>query len=334
MFVNLERRPDSPLEAYAVAQAICNIPKDSFGGSLSLNGEVPIGMFVRPDTYHGGCVALRHGDLAAFMLSLMSDKPVLRFPRLDFEIPLNLAPLAVLGDRGLLYRDINDPAPRGAFDMYPLESHHVPTYPALWAHDQHRERYLEVHPDREARARQDQTREARDKWKRTASRLHFTRDFRVNSQSLAACLTPEPTIGGAAWPNFLVADELWEPLLVLWANSTLGLMLWWWLGTRQQPGRARLTLSRLPDLPVLDPRVLTEAQLTRTRHLYDDFKGRVFLPAYAAYRDETRQALDRMVLVELLGLPAEILPELDLLRRQWCEEPSVYGSESKAPPGR
>lgn len=41
-----------------------------------------------------------------------------------------------------------------------------------------------------------------------------------------------------------------------------------------------------------------------------------------------------MVLVELLSLPVEILPELDLLRRQWCEEPSVYGSESRSPPGR
>ena len=331
-YANLHQRPANPLEAYAVARALSGLPWASGPQPFAFaDTATEIGIHMQTAILQGGCVALRHAELAACLLALTdTPAPVLRFPRLPQAYPLSLVPLARLGDTGLVHRDLNGADGRGPFDIHPLSAHRVPTYPALWAHDQH----LEVQPDREARVRPGQAAAAQAKWSQTASRLHFTLDFRINSQSLAACLTPEPCIGGRAWPNFKVDDEIWESLLVLWANSTLGLMLWWWQGSRQQPGRASNTLARLPELPMLDPRVLTEVQLTCARHLYDDFKGRVFLPAYEAYRDETRQALDRMVLVELLGLPAEILPELDLLRRQWCEEPSVYGSKSKAPPGR
>ena len=63
----------------------------------------------------------------------------------------------------------------------------------------------------------------------SATRLHFTLDFRLNSQSLAACLTPEPTLGGRAWPNFRLNND-WEKIITLWANCTLGLMAFWWFG--------------------------------------------------------------------------------------------------------
>ena len=40
------------------------------------------------------------------------------------------------------------------------------------------------------------------------------------------------------------------------------------------------------------------------RKIFTDVAKREFLPANEAYRDETRQALDRTVLCELLGLPS------------------------------
>ena len=335
-YVNLHQRPASPLEAYAVARTLSGLPWESGPQPFAFaDTTTEIGIHMETATLQGGCVALRHVELATCLLALTdTSAPVLRFPRLSQDYPLDLAPLALLGDTGLVHRDLNGANGRGPFSIHPLSEQRVPTYPALWAHNQHRERHLEVLPDREARVRPGQAAAAQAKWSQTASRLHFTLDFTMNSQSLAACLTPEPCIGGRAWPNFLVADDLWEPLLVLWTNSTLGLMLWWWQGSRQQPGRASSSLSRLPTLTVLDPRALTQAQLTHAQHIYDDFKGRVFLPAHEAYQDDTRQDLDRMVLVELLGMPVEILPELELLRRQWCEESSVYGSENKAPSSR
>ena len=44
-------------------------------------------------------------------------------------------------------------------------------------------------------------------------------------------------------------------------------------------------------------------------------------------RDNTRKDLDRAVLIELLGLPEDILEPLDLPRQKWCAEPSVHGGK-------
>ena len=71
------------------------------------------------------------------------------------------------------------------------------------------------------------------------------------------CLTPEKCLGGTAWPNIVPGDEYHEIPLLLWCNSTLGLLMHWWKGTRQQAGRSRITITAVLDLPVLDPRTLT-----------------------------------------------------------------------------
>ena len=116
----------------------------------------------------------------------------------------------------------------------------------------------------------------------TATRLHFNRDFRLNSQSLAACLTPTSALGGRAWPNFLMTDRRDETATVLWANTTLGLMLFWWFGTTQQAGRSNLTISRLPNLPALDSRAMSDAQHACAQGIFEDFRARPFLPANEA----------------------------------------------------
>ena len=53
--------------------------------------------------------------------------------------------------------------------------------------------------------------------------------------------------------------------------------------------------------------------------------------ANEAYRDATRQALDKTVLVDLLGVPSSMLDSLAPLRQQWCNEPTVHGGKSTRP---
>ncbi len=81
----------------------------------------------------------------------------------------------------------------------------------------------------------------------------------------------------------------------------------------------------------LDVRQLSDAQVQRAHAIFDDFREREFLPANEAYHDETRQALDEAVLVNLLGLPESILEPLALLRLQWCQEPTVHGGKATRP---
>lgn len=220
--------------------------------------------------------------------------------------------------------------------MRAIGSGEVPTWPMLWAHSADRERRLVVLPDSCGDPRSDDEERAADRWNTSASRLHASLDFRLNSQSLAMCLTPEKCLGGTAWPNIIPNDENHEFPLLLWCNSTLGLLLHWWKGTRQQAGRSRLTITAVPHLPVLDPRTLTDQQTDHCRAIFDDLKDQDFLPANEAYRDATRKVLDRNLLfgrASVLRLDPALEEGLDLLREQWCAEPSVHGGKRTRIPG-
>ena len=328
LFVNLFRRPRSSVEASEVAELIARLPAESLGRIHA--GEQRIGTYIRAGLENGGCAALRETALAEAMMALADG--VLRMPRWQ-PTALPIARLGALGRRGPLHRDIGNakdggPPFRGPFKIVAREG--VSSYPALWAHDAERERLLVVQPDREGEVRQGCEERALRLWQ-AAARLHFTLDFGINSQSLTACVTPGACLGGRAWPGFKPDDEAWTKAVALWANTTLGLMAFWWLGSRQHEGRAITTLSNLPALRVLDPRTLTPAQLDRADDIFNRFRTCPLLAANEAYRDDVRKALDRAVLTELLALPDEVLAPLDNLRRQWCAEPSVHGGKETAP---
>ncbi|MDE0357109.1 MAG: hypothetical protein OXN92_05145 [Gammaproteobacteria bacterium] len=331
LFANLKRRPKSLLEATDVARAIRQTLRDAERTGWLLVGDSSVaGSYVRDRLSSTGAVGIRNPDLASTMLALTEGG--LKLPRRKEALDVPITRLSELGNRGPIDRDLvgrdSQGSPRGPWDMVGYaEAETPPTYPALWAHHAPRERCLVVEPDRAGRVREGCHQAAVGRWKSAASQLHFNRDFRINSQSLSACLTPEPAIGGRAWPSFLLDRAEWETPVVLWANTTLGLMSFWWKGSRQHQGRASMTLSRLPELPVLDPRLLGEGQIRKAQELFAGFRNRPLLPANEAYRDPVRADLDHAVLVRLLGLPEEIEDSLRLLRDQWCAEPSVHGGK-------
>lgn len=326
LFVNLYRRPNSHAEAFEMARAVRNLAPKARQGRIRVGDRKTAGTYIRAPLKEGGCAALRETALAETALGLL-DK-MLRLPQ-GYAATLETTCLGTLGRKGLVDRDISGKPsggkPRGPFIIVPIQG--VPQYPALWGHNAKHERSLIVLPDSEGEVRPGCDNRAVKAWNATASRLHFNRDFRINSQSLTACLTPARAIGGTAWPNFIVERQEWTLPLVLWANTTLGLLAFWWIGTRQQQGRARITITQLPRLTVLDPSVLSEDQLARASDIFERFKGREFLPANEAYRDDVRQDLDRAVLVELLCLPEGVMESLTILRDQWCAEPSVHGGK-------
>ena len=159
----------------------------------------------------------------------------------------------------------------------------------------------------------------------------------INSQSLAACLDPTNARLAAErgrtfqLTNTLHADEA----IALWANTTLGLISFWWTGGRQQLGRSVMPITKTavicltldaPDDSAQEQ--IGHSGLTLRR-----------LPATTSSSPPTRpttiparQALDRAVLIDLLGLPESILEPLALLRLQWCAEPTVHGGKSTRPP--
>ena len=254
-------------------------------------------------------------------------KGVLTDPRTNGTANLPITTLGNLGNRGLVDRDFIGASPRGPFDKIPLQTT-TPTFPALWNHDANRERSFIVKPDCELRVRAGEEERAADTWERAVSRLHLTRDFRLNSQSLGACFTPEKSVGGRAWPNFLTDDDSTAKVILLWFNSTLGLMSYWWGGTRQQLGRTVVTISALPSLLALDTQSFDKDMIEQTNHLFDKFSNVEFLPANEACQDKNRIALDN-ALFDLLGVSSSVAEGFDLIRRQWCNEPSVHGGKNR-----
>ena len=269
-------------------------------------------------------------------------------------IAVPISPLDKLGYRGPLHRDISgrdvDETSRGPFDILRLKDrtkYAQVSWPVLWSHDHKMEKTMAILPCSEGIERPDMRGLGLIVWQGRinepgysiagATRLHINSDFRLNSQPTAACLTPKPAIGGRAWPSFQPAagdeaeNENWEKAICVWLNSTLGLLGRWWVSSRQQKGRANLTITTLGSIPVLDLRAISAEQVRGLAAVFDDFEHRPMLPANEAYRDEVRRELDESVLCGVLGLPGTILDPLATLRLQWCAEPSVHGNKKTRP---
>ncbi len=327
LFVTLHRRPTATAEAMEIARHVHREYETRSSSTRIFVGDQVVGTTFRTEMRNGGCGGVRDLELAEIAIALVSGK--LRLPTVNLPLKMSTIPLGQLGSRGLVHRDINginsDRSFRGPFEIYPAS--HQPTYPALWRHNAARERQVLLFPDSEGHIRPGMEGKAAEVWG-TASRLHFNLDFRLNSQSLAAAVTENRTIGGTAWPNFRAKNLDHESAIVLWSNTTLGLFLFWWNANRQQAGRARLTITQLPSLLVLDARQLSSTQIATSDSLFDEFANLMLLPANEAFCDEARIALDEKFLVQVLGLPHSILEPLGVLRDKWCAEPSVHGGKS------
>ena len=309
-FINLASRPTSHLEASILASEM---------EEKSIEGNV----------LDCGAAGVVEPNLSKFMSLLLSGK--FWSVRMNEIKCFSFTTMASIGKNGLLSRDLTGPAPRGAFDKSPLKEGKVPIYPSIWAHNADLERGFFVDSDCELIPREGYESRAAKTWKDIASRLHLNVDFRLNSQSLAACLTRKKTLGGTAWPNFLLEDEKYETATVIWLNSTFGLMTYWWVGTRQQAGRTRVSFSRLPSLPILDFNQLSEKQIKACDSIFERFQDKKFHPANESFRDPVRNELDKAVILEVLDLSPEVLEDFGLVRTQWCSEPSVHGGKSTGP---
>ncbi len=347
-WVGLTDRPATVAQSLEVASAILShIDRNKPQGELRIGGE-RLGVVGTGRLEDGGFGQLTELRLAVAALALLDGRLALPRHRL-LKVPI--ARLGELGTAGAGNAAIGvrpksaGPIERGTGayaapfwirDLEPTgERWRGSSYPVLWAHNARsgRESRLEVAPDSYGQLRPGcEEEEARRVWRITASHAHMNLEFRLNSQRLGACLTPKECIGGRAWPSFLAEASAWEVPVVLWLNTTLGLIGRWWVGSRQQQGRSILSVGRISEIPVLDCRALSSEVLSEASEVFARFRLREFLPANEAYRDETRQDLDQAVLCDLLGLPESILDPLATVRRQWCREPTVHGGKATRPP--
>ena len=259
VFVMLRQRPNSAIEAELLADEISRIresdqlrPIERLEGISRIRiGDQEYGVMLNaplPESGPWPLVGILDEELAqvAWNLERGSLMP-LGLPGVGaIEIPIKA--IRDIADRGPYHADIYwdqpDGTPRGPFELIKPTASPLPTYPMLWAHDAKRERNLVVEPDSEGRIKPpsgqltgDDLHNKAARIRATASRAHYNRDLRFNSQSLIVATTERLCIGGRSWPSIIFESADHEYAFALWCNSTLGLLLHWWVSNKTQSGR-------------------------------------------------------------------------------------------------
>jgi hypothetical protein len=255
------------------------------------------------------------------------------------EIPITK--VAEIGSIGPYHADINydnaDGTIRGPFDIIDVPSGTVPTYPVLWAHDAERETTLSFEGDQQAQIKPTKKQSEQETvdlkaaaiWA-SASHCHFNQNFQFNSQPTAMQFTPRATIGGRAWTSISLDSSDLEKVLVLWGNTSLGLLLHWWQANKQQSGRGNVTPNVLQEFTILNVSALTPKQIEKAVKLFDSICQKSMLPIHEIDTDPVRKELDERFAREVLGLPESMLkPDgaLDVLRKKLAQEPSIRGKK-------
>lgn len=360
-YICLFRRPTNNPDGIDMARiAAPGGEFDAPGGSHA--GFAVPGLFTELGGGHPSGVV--SAELCSIAGSLLEGR--LRLPGVSGLKGIPIAQLGELGFRGPVDRDINEGGGRGPFVVIPptdgwrrttplatraqeRQLHTEAAYPVLWSHDADLESSLIVQPCSSAEIRKGMDTRAKRLWGgylnnnneriAGATRLHINNNFRVNSQPLGACMTPGLALGGRAWPSFATDPEIaddpeeWDKALCVWLNSTLGLVGRWWVSSRQQKGRANLSVTAIGGIPALDLRTLTPARTAAAAEVFDEFSTLELRPANEAFDDPARHVLDDALASRVLHLPVGALAGIARLRDLWCREPSVHGNKSTRPPG-
>ena len=112
------------------------------------------------------------------------------------------------------------------------------------------------------------------------------------------------------WGDVTFSEKRFDQAFSVWANSTLGLLSYWWHSSRSQSSKARLTIRSAESFPVLDFRALSDDQLITAEEIFDEFRDKELQPAYLADADPNRALLDRRVICDLLGFDEQTYVQL------------------------
>jgi hypothetical protein len=140
----------------------------------------------------------------------------------------------------------------------------------------------------------------------------------LNTQRLVTVRTETPVLSNVWWPLRLPEpNNNYEKALVLWLNSTLGLLILFSHREETQGAWIAFKKPALLELPVLDVRRLASQQIQRLVDAYDALGNQALLPFPQMENDTVRQAIDTAISEALR------LPDLSILRKLLAQEPVV-----------
>ena len=323
-FVNLWQKPKTSIEALTVAELIKNATGvfletdkgiDELRTDSKKFGEV---ILCPPEHIQAAKweaeVAFAQTDLCRTAYFLARGKTYIPGKGKVGNIPLiSLTELGVIGpDR----RDIHD-----GFRI----SNGSTSYPAFWGHETESVQKMEQEPNKylSALARAHRGRHLRDPhllWSRAGSLLIAER-LRLNTVRVVSIRIAQKVLSNTWWPfsvsdNLPIPSENVERILVLWLNSTFGIISL--IAARVDTEGAWVELKKpiLQQLYVLNPMALTKGQRGILIDAYDKLSDRELSQLPRIDNDETRYQIDKAI-CRSLGIKDDV----SVLRRMLSKEP-------------
>ena len=333
--INLRRHPVSINDADAIVREIASIGNSAASSGALRFAQSQIGDWARFPVYGEGfpwaALGMRDRHLSGIMCDLFTGTLQYAPLELNAELGLPMVSLGEIVDLGPTHGQIGhirgSTTRRGAFIFDEIVPGDVPQYPSLWDATAKGKMSMLVDPTHEGTPVEGrENRVPAVLGKRTDS--FVSQDARFTSQALSAARTPIHCIGSSTWVAMLHEDRRVLDALVLWMNSTLGLLLRTGYGNTSQPGRARMAVGSTSRFPV--PNFAEDSEpAERARSVasanFDRLAALELQPAAYAWVDENRHEIDRVTL-EMLNIESDATIEsLPHIRRLWSREPCVHG---------
>ena len=317
-FINLWRNPNGIVDAHRVAQAIASTtPAPLEGGGVALleaDGEHMGEAVSIPEAKIKGKkwagIQFARADLVRAALALLDDGEV-RVPGESGAASVPLCRLSAIGKIGPDQRDVWDGFER---------TDAVTAYPMVENHDTERRRRIAVMPDKHlaplVNARPGRHLKPSGQLWPKAGRLLISERLWLETARVVAMRCRSKVLSNVWWP-VNIDDEQIEKALALWLNSSLGILSILAERTSTRGAWVKMKKTDLEEMPVLDPRQLSPAQLWQLSLLFDSVAEMEFerLPAMA--HCPARLAVDDG-LAHILSLP-----DLASLRALLASEPVV-----------
>ncbi len=330
--INLRRLPRDFVEAHEIARALRGAQNIKTGGELKIGGHVfatCIKAYPQSGDAWGG-VGAKSDEISVAAQKLIGG--ILTAPGVSGEFKFKVLVVAIPvhmkvgpGEDEIGRRE-GSKQRRGAFHFYPIRRGNK-TDLSLWNADCKTQTCLICAPTYRGKVnagKETQAKKMRDK----KSVLFIARNLRLTSQKLASAMTELPCMGGSAWAALSFSESSVYAAYCLWFNSVLGLLAMWQCGGKQHKGRARMTIGDIKKFPCPAFSGKTAAAKKAVKIANKEFPRLAeldLMPCSYAWRDENRKQIDAVVL-RMLGLDKDF-PEADMqiLREEWCKEPSVHG---------
>ena len=321
--LNLWRNPQTAVESLAIIRAFLHFDPSDIAtghGTTSLKiGEQKIGESVsflwsdlrERESWMLAC-AFAQTELVRATYHLLNGK--LKLPGYSQTTSLPLIALEKLGKLGPDRRDIYD-----GFEKVNEKT----VFPAFWGHDSNTVQTLaqtnNLHLAALSQAKNGRPLRRPEQLWPLAGRLLLAERLRLSTQRVSAIRLSKPALSNVWW-SFVFNSDISveaEKALVLWLNSTLGLMILF--ANRDETEGAWVSFKKptLRALPVLDILSLSAIQIETLATAYDQLCHDLLQPFSQMENDPVRTEIDATI-IQVLNLP-----DFNVFKELLAQEPVI-----------